>query len=536
MSGILFDQIVGVQKSAGGTSMANEKGWAIRIAAGKPAAILGLFGAACKWCFGFGTKVIDCRPWIFCSRLSKFRRLETAAMSCNMRSFRTSLILISAVLISQAAGRTGPAETNWPSFRGINAGGIGEGHSLPNTWDPGTNKNVRWKTPIPGLGLSSPIVWGDRIFLSAAIGESEGAKLRTGLYGDIASVQDATTHRWVVYCLDKRSGKIIWEKVVCSGVPKVKRHPKSTHANSTLATDGKHVVAFFGSEGLYCLDMEGKLLWKRDFGLLESSFFVAPAAQWEFGSSPVIFRDRVLIQCDVLKGSFIAALNVEDGSDVWRTPRNDVPSWGSPTVYAGGKPPQVIVNGFKHIGSYDFETGRELWRLQGGGDIPVPTPIVAQDMVFITGAHGKMAPIYAIRLRATGDISLKVDETSNEFVAWSALRDGSYMSTPLAYGDYLYNCRWNGVLVCYEAGSGKRLYQERLGGGTSAFTASPVAGDGKIYFTSEDGDVYVVKVGTAFEILSKNSLGEACMASPAISGGAILFRTQSHLIAVSENP
>jgi outer membrane protein assembly factor BamB len=194
---------------------------------------------------------------------------------------------------------------------------------------------------------------------------------------------------------------------------------------------------------------------------------------------------------------------------------------------------QVIVNGYKHIGGYDLKTGKELWRLQGGGDIPVPTPIVAHDMAFITNAHGKMAPIYAIRLTATGDISLKGDETSNQFVAWSAPRDGSYMTTPIAYGDYVYNCRWNGVLSCYEDKSGIRLYQERLGGGTSAFSSSAVAGDGKIFLPSEEGDIYVVKAGPRFEVLAKNSMDEICMASPAISGGVIYFRIQSHLVAVT---
>ena len=447
-----------------------------------------------------------------------------------------SILILLAGMISPAASEKNSRETNWPSFRGPNASGIAEGYPLPSAWDVATSRNILWKIPIPGLGHSSPIVWGNSIFLSTATNGVEKSQIKIGLYGDIASVQDGTSHRWIVYCLDKLSGRIIWGKEVHSGVPKVKRHPKSTHANTTLATDGRHVVAFFGSEGLYCFDMDGKLLWKKDLGLLDSSFFVVPSAQWEFGSSPVIYRDLVLIQCDVLNGSFVAALNIKDGSEVWRTSRNDVPTWGTPTVYADGRNAQMIINGYKQIGSYDVRTGKEAWRLQGGGDIPVPTPIVAHGMVFITNAHGMMAPIYAIRLNATGDISLKGDEASNQFVAWSYQRDGSYMTTLLVYGDYLYNCKWNGVLGCYEAKSGNRVYQERLGGGTSAFTASPVAGDGKIYMSSEDGDIYVVKAGPQFEILSKNSMGEVCMASPAISEGVIYFRTQSHIIAVSAKP
>ncbi len=443
-----------------------------------------------------------------------------------------ALVLLTALITSVSAGKV-PGNANWPSFRGPDAGGIAEGYPLPTSWDAPASRNIRWKTTIPGLGLSSPIVWENRIFVSSAISDSQNPALKTGLYGDVRSVQDDSSHRWIVYSLDKQSGEIVWEKTLYSGVPKVKRHPKSTHANATLATDGRHLVAFFGSEGLYCLDMDGKLIWKKDLGILNSAFFVAPDAQWEFGSSPVIYQNTVLIQCDVLNGSFVAALNIKDGREIWRTVRDDVPTWGTPTVYANGQNAQMIVNGFRHIGSYDVRTGKEIWWLRGGGDIPVPTPVVAHDMVFITNAHGKSAPIYGIRLSAKGDISLNGDETSNQFIAWSAPRDGSYMATPVVYGDYLYNCRWNGVLGCYEARSGNRVYQERLGSGTSAFTASPVAGDGKIYLSSEDGDVYVIKAGPAFEVLSKNSMGEVCMASPAISEGVIYFRTQSHVVAVS---
>jgi outer membrane protein assembly factor BamB len=450
------------------------------------------------------------------------------------RTLRCHVVLVLMMaLMAPVAGQQKRADANWPSFRGPNAGGVAEGYPLPSTWDAPTSKNVRWKTSIPGLGHSSPIVWGDRLYVSSAVSGVEKPELKVGLYGDIQSVQDDTSHRWVVYCLEKRSGKILWQKTVHSGVPKIKRHPKSTHANSTLATNGRCLIAFFGSEGLYAFDMDGRPLWTRDFGVLESAYFVAPDAQWAFASSPVIYEDLVLIQCDVLKGSFVAALNIKDGTDLWRTPRTDVPTWGTPTVYGDGRTAQMIVNGFKHVGGFDIRTGKERWRLNGGGDIPVPTPIVADDMVFITSAHGPMAPVYAIRMNAAGDVSLNPNESSNQFVAWSYPRDGAYLSTPIVYGDYLYVCRVNGILICYEARSGKRMYQERLGAGTTGFSASPVAGDGKIYFPSEDGDIYVVKAGSAFEVISRNAMGGACMASPAISDGVIYFRTGSQVVAVS---
>ncbi len=419
---------------------------------------------------------------------------------------------------------------DWPSFRGPDAAGIAEGYPLPTTWDIDKSENVRWRTPIPGLGLSSPIVWRDRIFISTAIGGQGPTKLKTGLYGEVGSVDDDSVHRWIVYCLDKKTGKVIWERTAHSGVPRVKRHPKSTHANATLATDGEHVVAFFGSEGLYCYDLKGNLIWSKDLGVLESAFFIMPEAQWEFASSPLIYDNMVVVQCDVLKNSFLAAFSVNDGRELWRTARDDYPAWSTPSIYRSGTNAQVVVNGYKHIGGYAARTGKELWRMSGGGDIPVPTPVVFGDMAYITGAHGKISPLYAVRLSATGDISLQENQASNDYVAWMN-KEGAYMATPLVYAGYLYNCRWNGVLCCYDSKSGTRAYQQRLGGG--AFTASPVAGDGKIYIASEDGDVYVVKAGPGYELLAKNSLGEICMATPAISEGVLLVRTQSNLIAIA---
>jgi outer membrane protein assembly factor BamB len=451
----------------------------------------------------------------------------------NQKSRRLFVAALVIALTCSFAKEKPSSSVNWPTFRGANANGISEGHATPTTWNIEKGENVRWKISIPGLGLSSPIVWENRIYLTSAIGGQEISKLKTGLYGDVASVNDDTMHRWLVYCIDKQTGKTVWERTVHTGVPKVKRHPKSTHANTTLATDGKHVVAFFGSEGLYCFNLEGKQLWSKDLGLMDSGFFQMPQAQWEFASSPIIYEDRVIVQCDVQKDSFLAAFNIKNGSELWRTPRNDYPTWGTPAIAILGRNAQVVVNGYKHIGGYDAKTGKEQWKMQGGGDIPVPTPVVSNDMVFITNAHGKLSPIYAIKLGATGDISLQSDQSSNEYVVWSVNRDGSYMSTPLVYGDYLYNCRWNGVLASYEAKTGKRLYQERLGGGTSAFSASPVAADGKIYLCSEDGDVYVVKAGPTYQLLATNPLGEVCMATPAISEGMLLLRTQNHLLAVS---
>ena len=445
-----------------------------------------------------------------------------------------TLLSILACLLPASSGEGAATDTQWPTFRGPNASGIAEGFATPTRWDVPAGENVVWKTPIPGLGHSSPVIWGNRLFITTAVSGQADPKLKVGLYGDIGSVQDDTVHKWIVYCLDKRTGKILWERVACTGVPRIKRHPKSTHASSTPSTDGKHVVAMFGSEGLYCYDVGGKLLWKKDLGVLDSGYYEVAAAQWEFGSSPIIFQDKIFVQCDVQKGSFVAAFSVKDGRELWRTAREDVPTWSSPTVYQSGGRTLLLINGYKNIGAYDAATGKEVWQMRGGGDIPVATPIVADGLLFITNGHGRMSPIYAIRPDATGDISLAENATSNQFIAWSVPRDGAYMITPLVYGEYLYSCKNNGVLYCFEAKTGNRVYQERLGDGTTGFTASPVAAAGKLYYSSEDGDVYVVIAGPKFEVLSKNSMGEVCMATPAISEGTIFFRTRGHVVAIAE--
>jgi outer membrane protein assembly factor BamB len=446
---------------------------------------------------------------------------------------RASWLFVGLVLASPVASGDGakPAR-DWPQFRGIAAAGVGEGRPLPSTWDASSSKGVTWKTPIPGLGHSSPVVWNDLVCVTTAISGKADVELKVGLYGDIKPVQDDTIHSWKIFCLDKRSGKVRWEQTAATGVPKIKRHTKATHASSTLATDGRFLVAMFGSEGLYCYDMKGRLAWKKDLGTLDSGFFMVPQAQWGFGSSPVIHDGRVILQADVQGGGFLASYDLAGGKEVWRTPRADVPTWSTPTVHVGTGRAQVIVNGWKHIGGYDLRTGKEIWRLRGGGDIPVPTPVVSGDLVYVTNAHGSAAPVYAIRTTATGDITLAEGQTTSEHIAWSQMRDGAYMQTPLVYGDLLYVCRDSGVLSVYRAKTGERLYQQRLSDGRTGFTASAVAGDGKVYYTSEEGDIYVLKAGPTFELLSKNAMGEVCMATPAISDGALYFRTRGHVVAV----
>jgi outer membrane protein assembly factor BamB len=444
--------------------------------------------------------------------------------------------LVALVLIVEGLDAAAPARprpgVDWPSFRGPQAAGVAEGFATPLRWNAEKGDGLRWKTAVAGLGHSSPVVWGDLVCVTTALSGAADAALKVGLYGDIAPVEDATVHSWKVQCLDKRTGALRWERAVHQGVPRIKRHPKATHANSSLATDGRTLVALFGSEGLHAFDLSGRPLWKKDLGVLDSGFFRVPEAQWAFGSSPVVHDGRVIVQADVQKDSFLAAFDAATGRELWRTPRADVPTWSTPTVIPGGGRAQVVVNGWKHVGGYDLQTGKEVWRMTGGGDIPVPTPVFGHGLLFVTNAHGGASPVFAVRPTATGDVSLKAGEMSNAHVAWSVPRDGAYMQTPLVYGDHLYVCKDNGVLSVFEAMTGRRVYQERLGEGSTGFTASAVAADGKVYYTSEEGEVFVLKAGPAFEVLARNPLGEVTLATPAISEGVLFFRTRGHVMAI----
>ncbi|HEX8354589.1 MAG TPA: PQQ-binding-like beta-propeller repeat protein [Pyrinomonadaceae bacterium] len=426
---------------------------------------------------------------------------------------------------------------NWPQFRGANASGVAEGRPAPVKWDAEKSAGLRWKTPIPGLSHSSPVVWGERVFVTTAVSSEPKPEARFGLYGDVEPVKNNPKHAWKVYALDKKTGKVVWERTAHEGVPKVKRHPKSTHAASTPATDGKHLVVLFGSEGLYTYDLSGKLLWKQDLGVLDAGWFYDPDYQWEYASSPVIYKNLVIVQADIQKGSFVAAYDLKTGRQVWKTMREgELPGWGTPTVYEGKTRAELVTNGTKAIRGYDPLTGKELWRLTPNSEITTPTPIFAHDLIYVTSGYRPVQPIYAIRPGASGDITLKDGKESSDFIAWSKTRGGPYMPTPIIYGDLLYMLSTNGVVTAYDAKAGTRVYQQRLADRGGAFTASPVGSDGKLYLSSEDGEIFVVKAGPKHELLSVNPMGEVLMATPAISDGMLIVRGINHVFAVAEAP
>jgi outer membrane protein assembly factor BamB len=425
---------------------------------------------------------------------------------------------------------------NWPSFRGRNASGVADGGGAPTTWDAEKSVNIQWKTRIPGVGHSSPVVWGDRVFVTTAVSSDPSSTFEHGVSQSVASATDTSKHSWRVYCLDKASGRVLWARIAQEGAPKVKRHVRSSYADPTPATDGKYVVAFFGSEGLFCYDFSGRLLWKRDLGALDGGWTADPNAHWGFSSSPVIYRSLAIVQCDTQGDSFVAAYNLKDGSVTWRAPRDEDTSWSSPTIYENGGPAELVVSGTKYYRGYDPLTGKELWRMADGVDVKIPAPIAAHGLIFLGGGSSQTRrSFYALRAGARGEIALREGATSNKQVAWRN-RATPHILTPIVYGDSLYVCGDNGVLTQYQARTGEEVYRERIGGRGLTFSASPVAADGKLYFASEDGDVFVVKAGPAYELLARNPMGEVLMATPAISEGMLIVRGQSHLFGIKERP
>jgi len=424
------------------------------------------------------------------------------------------------------------AARNWPAFRGENAAGNGDGQGAVVEWDVDTQRNLRWKTAIPGISTASPVVWGNRVFVVTAISSAGDNTFRTGLYGDVAPVNDLSEHTWKIYALDKASGKILWEREAFKGVPKVKRHTKSSQANSTPVTDGRRVVAMFGSIGMLAAwDMEGKPLWTADVGVLDSGWFFDPDTQWGHSSSPIIHADNVIVQADRYKGSFIAAYDATTGKERWRTDRDEISTWGTPTVFRAGSREQIVTNGPK-VRGYDPASGKLLWTLGPNSEVTVGTPVVGNGIVYVTGGYPPARPIYAIKPNASGDISLPKDQTSSDVIAWSNT-EGTYIPTPVFYDGLLYTCNNNGVVTAYDGASGERIYRARVGGGGS-FSASPVAADGRLYFANEDGDVYVVKAGRVYQELAKNEMKDVIMSTPAISDGVVIVRTLTHVYGIGE--
>ncbi|MDA7977614.1 MAG: PQQ-binding-like beta-propeller repeat protein [Pirellulales bacterium] len=425
-------------------------------------------------------------------------------------------------------------DSYWPQFRGVQACGIGSGNP-PIEWNVETGENILWKRKLDGLAHSSPIVHGNHVFVTTAVNERGNEQaIQTGfLQGTGQSADDSGNWRWQIACFDANTGIEIWRRTVANRKPATKRHLKATHANCTPATDGTHIVAFFGSEGLYCLDFEGKLLWQKDFGKLHSGSYRSTDLEWGFASSPVIHEGKVIVQCDCLNTAFVAILDVTNGNEIHRIPRNDVATWSTPLVMETETETQLICNGYRQMASYNFETGEQIWTLSGGGDVPVPAPLTAHGLVFLSNGHGRQSA-YAISPSARGDITPDGSDSDElpDGLVWYEPRGGAYIPTPIVVDDYLYTCSSRGVLAVRDAKTGELVYQQRVGG---QYSASAVATKDQLYFCGEDGTVNVVKTGVDYELLAKNDMQETVFATPAIVGDQILIRTANHLYAIGRS-
>jgi outer membrane protein assembly factor BamB len=439
---------------------------------------------------------------------------------------------LSTALIIGIAGLMSPGQIfaqNWPGWRGDGLG-ISTEKNLPLKWSE--NEGVKWKTPIPGAGHSSPIVWGNRVFVTTGLPEDPNVEtFRGGVFmGGDRRKPDASEYAYRVICLDADEGDILWSKAVVRQTPKTRRHTKNTYASETPVTDGKLVFASFGSAGLYALDFEGTVVWQCDLGLMRGR------SGWGTSASPILFRNTVIVNCDSDDDSYIAAFDKATGDPVWRTERNEGASWGTPFLFKANGHATVVTNATRRMRGYDAVTGKLLWECGGGSRINVPSPVSTQGLVFLSSGHNMMrqCPIVAVKAEALGDITPPRGQSASEGIAWLHGSGGAYVTSPIAIGEYLYVPLDKGVLTCYEARTGKTVYENQKLGSRNTVTASPIAADERIYMQTEDGECYVIKQGPDFEILGVNKLDEVFCASPAVSKGRIFLRGRKHLYCIGE--
>jgi outer membrane protein assembly factor BamB len=409
-----------------------------------------------------------------------------------------SLLWRPARLIGQDAGvqmipAAGEGARYWSRWRGPSGQGLGAGSGYVDSWS--ATENILWKTPVPGRGNSSPIVWRDRIFLTAASDDGR----RVSVLG-----------------FQRADGKPLWEAVVPGGRPG-SSHFKNGHASATPATDGERVYASFGARGLVAVDLNGAIVWQKDLGPMGAYHGTA--------GSPLLYRDRLILYQDQFSDSFIAAFDTRSGRTLWRTSRNERVGWGTPVAIRAGDHDEIIVNGQNTVYGYDPDTGRELWRCNGSNEEVIPTPVVGHGMVFCSS--GRAGPTLAIRPGGRGDVT-------RSHLVWSSPRGSPFVPSPLLYGDHLYMVNdMASIVTCFDAVSGRSLWQGRLGvAQREGFSASPVAVDQKVFFTNDDGETFVLRAGPKFELLHVNQIGEAMLASPALVDSRWYMRTARNLIAI----
>jgi outer membrane protein assembly factor BamB len=434
---------------------------------------------------------------------------------------RAAIILICFVAVAS------PRADNWPQFRGPQAGVVADDPDLPESWSQ--SQNVAWKVDVPGTGWSSPVVWGDHVFVTSAV-SPDAEKPKPGLYSGTIITQPKGEYRWMLYDFDFKAGKLRWEREVKHAVPSGAKHLKNSYASETPVTDGERVYAYFANVGLFVFDMAGKPLWSKPMGpfTLRSG--------WGSGSSPVLHRDRLYLVNDNDDASFIVAYDKVTGAEAWRVKREEGTNWTTPFVWENDRRTEIVTAGSDRTRSYGLD-GALLWELAGMSTIAIPTPFARNGLLYVTSGYlaDQLRPTYAIRPGASGNISLKPGDTSNDYIVWSNPTLGPYNPTPIAYGDYFYTVFDRGFITCHDAKTGKEIYaRQRISAESSGFTASPWAYNGKIFVMSEDGDTFVLQAGPEFKLLGKNSLGEFTLATPAVANKNVIVRTASALYRIGK--
>lgn len=438
----------------------------------------------------------------------------------------TRLLLISLICLLSISVN---AQDRWPQFRGAQSMGVAEDVSLPDKWS--ATENVAWKADIPGIGWSSPIIWGNQVFLTSVINSGDTEPPKKGLYFGGERPVPPAEHRWMVYAVDFKTGKVMWEREVYKGIPKFSRHLKNSYASETPVTDGERVYAYFGNVGLFVFDMKGTLLWKQMFDAKKTRF------GWGTAASPVVYKDRIYIVNDNDEQSFLLALDKKTGKQIWKVDREVGTNWATPYIWESGQRTELIVPATKAVRSYDLE-GKVLWEFKGMSSIAIPVPFSKFGLLYITSGYvgDQHRPVYAIKPGASGDISLKEGETSNQFIAWYQRQAGPYNPSPIVYGDLYYTLFDRGFFTAHDAKTGKEVYgKQRIDPAAGAFTSSPWAYNGKIFALSEDGDTFVIQAGGEYKLIGKNSLDEMCMATPAIAKGSLIIRTATKLYRITNS-
>ncbi len=420
------------------------------------------------------------------------------------------------------------AQESWPQFRGANSLGISNNSDLPDRWS--ATENVAWKTDVKGRGWSSPIVWGDKIFLTTVVNLGEEPVAKKGLYfGGEQSKPPTSDHEWKVVCLDLKTGKILWEQLAHRGVPSTTIHIKNSYASETPITDGQRVYAYFGNVGVFCYDLDGKPLWKKE---LEPHKI---RNGWGTAASPALYQDRLYIVDDNDEDSYLLSLNATTGEEVFRVQRDEKSNWSTPYIWKNSQRTELITTGTNRNRSYDLE-GRLLWELAGMSSITIALPYSRDDLLYISSGYvmDKVKPVYAIRPGASGDISLADETTSNDYVVWCNKTAAPYNPSTVLYGDVIYALYDMGFFAAYDPKTGEEIYKKLRIPEGKAFTSSPWAYGDKVFCLNEDGVTFVIKTGKDFEILHTNTLADddMCMATPAIVGDRLLLRTASRLYCI----